>query len=137
MSLVDSRLSSASASGPSTLNFDISDMSITPTASRTAACSSRTVSNEAARPQVVSTSVVAGASGPANHSGYSQPGRLTEPRAEGGQPVVDDRAPDAAAGLPLEGRPHPVAEQHPEALAARARHGSARVVSCGRARSTA
>ena len=113
MSLVDSRLSDGRASGPSTLNFDISDMSITPTARgrRRAPPDGSTT-----QPTPRSLDRCVRRVRPREPQRVLPAGGLTEPRSHGGQPVVDRRASDAAAGLPLEGRPDPVAEQHPEAL---------------------
>ena len=67
----DTRSSSGPAPGPSTENFAMNDMSISPTPSRTARCSAAHRSNHGARPQVGVASGVRPA--PANQAAPSQP----------------------------------------------------------------
>ena len=95
------------------------------------------MSNERARPEVRLGRTAPRRSGPANQCGYSQPDRDAELRAGGDVPVVERRAPDAAADRRLEGRPGPVAEQDAELLDRALRTERGGVASCGSARSTA
>ncbi len=68
----DTRSSTRPASRPCTRNFDMKDMSIRPTPSRTARCSASHCGNQLWRPHD-SSATLASRPGPANQSAPSQP----------------------------------------------------------------